>query len=438
MSVLVVEDHPTFSAEPRRALLLRPRSRHSRRGRRGQRRARTARGPPPPDVIICDVDMPGRGRRVHPPGRRAGPRQARWSSRVAWTGSPAATRSQTVCEGYGLQVLGTVEKPLTTRRLSELLGAYRRAAASRAHPAARRRRRRSPRARAGGRIVADFQPIVDLDERASARQQVVARWRDGRARAASRTRSGGARARGLTARSVDRMREALPSAPSSDELDTAGLDMEAVDRDRPRRAHRRALGRPARRGRARERRRPAAHRARGSSARGRAAARRAGCAHATARRGSGCASTAPAARRRASSSSGFPLTARAGSTERSSPGLQADPARVAGLQEAIEIAARQGAATSSAPAARRRRTSSCCCRSVAARAGRLHRRADGRRRARRLGAQLEQPPLAGERRSERPPAHLAALAARAPLLADARGARRRLFVRRLAPGRRGV
>ena len=48
---------------------------------------------------------------------------------------------RSVSEGYGLQVLGAVEKPLTARRLGELLAAYRprRASPVAATPAAARR-----------------------------------------------------------------------------------------------------------------------------------------------------------------------------------------------------------------------------------------------------------------------------------------------------------
>lgn len=78
----------------------------------------------PPDVIICDLEMPGMDgvefiRHVAERGLASAVVIASGLDRRVLN----AVRS--VSEGYGLQVLGAVEKPLTARRLGELLAAYR-------------------------------------------------------------------------------------------------------------------------------------------------------------------------------------------------------------------------------------------------------------------------------------------------------------------------
>ena len=75
-------------------------------------------------MIVCDLEMPGMDgvefiRRVAERGLA--------SAVVIASGLDRRVLSavQSVSEGYGLQVLGAVEKPLTARRLGELLAAYR-------------------------------------------------------------------------------------------------------------------------------------------------------------------------------------------------------------------------------------------------------------------------------------------------------------------------
>jgi DNA-binding SARP family transcriptional activator/EAL domain-containing protein (putative c-di-GMP-specific phosphodiesterase class I) len=116
---------------------------------------------PPPDVIICDIDMP----------RMDGVEFIRHVAERGLAGAVVIASglehrvvhaAEAVSEGYGLQVLGAVEKPLTARRLGELLGGYRRA------PSPTDGERDDAAARVvvdaleQGRIVARFQPIVDL------------------------------------------------------------------------------------------------------------------------------------------------------------------------------------------------------------------------------------------------------------------------------------
>ena len=102
-------------------------------------------------MIICDVDMPGMD-------------GAEFIRRVAERGLASAIAIASgldrrllnaigvVGEGYGLQVLGTVEKPLTARRLSELLDepTARRAATARSRRATRARERSPTTSRTGG------------------------------------------------------------------------------------------------------------------------------------------------------------------------------------------------------------------------------------------------------------------------------------------------
>jgi DNA-binding SARP family transcriptional activator/CheY-like chemotaxis protein len=115
----------------------------------------------PPDVIVCDIDMPGMDgvefiRNVAERGLA--------SAVVIASGldSSVLAAVQDVSEGYGLQVLGAVEKPLTARRLSELLSLYRPARTAAATGS------RPPSAadviealRAGAAEIV-YQPIADL------------------------------------------------------------------------------------------------------------------------------------------------------------------------------------------------------------------------------------------------------------------------------------
>lgn len=78
----------------------------------------------PPDVIVCDVDMPGMDGVEFI--RNVGERQL--ASAVIFASGLDERVLQTVraaSEGYGLQVLGAVGKPLTAAALERLLTAYR-------------------------------------------------------------------------------------------------------------------------------------------------------------------------------------------------------------------------------------------------------------------------------------------------------------------------
>jgi DNA-binding SARP family transcriptional activator/EAL domain-containing protein (putative c-di-GMP-specific phosphodiesterase class I)/AmiR/NasT family two-component response regulator len=132
----------------------------------------------PPDVIICDLDMPAMDgvefiRHVAQRGL---------ASAVAI--ASALDRSlldtvRAVGEGYGLQILGAVEKPLTAMMLSELLSAYR-PPRSIAETETERQLSASEivAALADGGVVAHLDPIADLATGRIAAAEIVPRWRD--------------------------------------------------------------------------------------------------------------------------------------------------------------------------------------------------------------------------------------------------------------------
>ncbi|HTN23448.1 MAG TPA: EAL domain-containing protein [Solirubrobacteraceae bacterium] len=136
----------------------------------------------PPDVIVCDVDMPGMDgvefiRHVAERGLA--------SAVVIVSGLDRSVLQavEAVGQGYGLQVLGVVEKPLTTRRLSELLAGYRPPPSARAGDAPAARTDVELRAALDdGRIGVSFAPIVDLQVGAVTGASAVATWQDGAGR----------------------------------------------------------------------------------------------------------------------------------------------------------------------------------------------------------------------------------------------------------------
>src|SRR4051812_11054194 len=130
---------------------------------------------PAPDIIVCDIDMPGMDgvefiRHVA---------ERRLASAVAIASGLDARLLETVrtvSEGYGLQVLGAIGKPLPAAALERLLAAYRppppgRLSAADGMPAA------VAGALEEGTLAAEFEPIVDLTVGAVSAALVLARWR---------------------------------------------------------------------------------------------------------------------------------------------------------------------------------------------------------------------------------------------------------------------
>jgi EAL domain-containing protein (putative c-di-GMP-specific phosphodiesterase class I)/DNA-binding SARP family transcriptional activator/AmiR/NasT family two-component response regulator len=175
LSVLVVEDHP-FQRRTALALLRGLGVGTLSGAEDGNAALEWLAASSPPDVIICDIDMPGMDgvefiRRVAQRGLASAVAIASGLDRRL------LNAIQSVAEGYGLQILGAVEKPLTARRLTELLDAYR------APP--RRDADRAPaelstsalaEALSSGAVGAAYQPIVDLASGSISAVQLVARW----------------------------------------------------------------------------------------------------------------------------------------------------------------------------------------------------------------------------------------------------------------------
>jgi EAL domain-containing protein (putative c-di-GMP-specific phosphodiesterase class I)/two-component SAPR family response regulator len=174
LSVLVVEDHP-FQRRTALALLRGLGVGTLAGAEDGNAALEWLGGSPPPDVIICDIDMPGMDgvefiRRVAQRGLASAVAIASGLDRRL------LNAIQSVSEGYGLQVLGAVEKPLTARRLNELLEAYRPPARRADGAAAAMSASALADALASDRIVTELQPIVDLASGRVSAAQVVARW----------------------------------------------------------------------------------------------------------------------------------------------------------------------------------------------------------------------------------------------------------------------
>ncbi len=118
----------------------------------------------PPDVILCDVDMPGMDGvefiRHVAEGERAGA-----VILASALDAKVLHAVRAVGEGYGLQVLGAVEKPLTARRLGELLTSYRprpRPGAGATDGAPLVGAAEATAALRDGRIAFHLQPVVDV------------------------------------------------------------------------------------------------------------------------------------------------------------------------------------------------------------------------------------------------------------------------------------
>lgn len=175
---------------------------------------------PPPDVIVCDIDMPGMDGVEfirHVAERRLA------DAVIIASGLDAGVLHavKEVGEGYGLQVLGTIEKPLTARRLSDLLSAYKPGPSADLrdpNPGTADELRAALDER---RVDASFLPIVDLQRGAVSAALAVASWRDtaGMERRVAPER--------LSAELASRLAESMldRAAGLSRDLVTAGVDI---------------------------------------------------------------------------------------------------------------------------------------------------------------------------------------------------------------------
>jgi len=224
LSVLVVEDHP-FQRRTALRLLSSIGVGTLASAPDGVAALQLLAGSPSPDVIICDIDMPGMDgaefiRRVAERGLASAVAIASGLDRRLLNAIGA------VGEGHGLQVLGALEKPLTARRLSELLATYRpplqRATAA---PAGSVAAKALVDALGRGAIAADFQPIVDLCSGRVGAAQLSPCWSDlGSPPIASAQLVAVLEREGLTAAFVDRLAALL--CGELGELDAAG---QAID-----------------------------------------------------------------------------------------------------------------------------------------------------------------------------------------------------------------
>ncbi len=136
-------------------------------------------GSGPPDVIVVDLDMPGMdGVELI---RHVGERDIATAVIISSQLDPKLVHAvEALTESYGLDLLGAIEKPLTARRLAELLAAHRR------EPAGGSGDDRSTTVTAADvaealddkRVVVRFRPMVDLATGSVSGAALVPGWRD--------------------------------------------------------------------------------------------------------------------------------------------------------------------------------------------------------------------------------------------------------------------
>jgi EAL domain-containing protein (putative c-di-GMP-specific phosphodiesterase class I)/DNA-binding SARP family transcriptional activator len=132
-----------------------------------------------PDVIVCDIDMPGMDGVEFI--RHVAARELAGAVVIASALDTKVVQAvRSVSEGYGLQVLGAVAKPLTRRGLTELLATYRRPPRSEPLESADGRTGMSAAdVRAGladGRITVQAQPGVEVATGLVTCADAVPRW----------------------------------------------------------------------------------------------------------------------------------------------------------------------------------------------------------------------------------------------------------------------
>ena len=131
---------------------------------------------PQPDVMICDIDMPGMDgiefiRQV------AGRGLASAVVIASGLDTKVLEAVKLIGEAHGLQVLGALEKPLTARRLAELLASYRRQPVLPAAGAGVSvTTAEVVAAFAEGQITTVFEPTVDLADCRIRGAEAVGQW----------------------------------------------------------------------------------------------------------------------------------------------------------------------------------------------------------------------------------------------------------------------
>lgn len=133
---------------------------------------------PLPDIVICDIDMPGMD------GVEVVTRIAEADLACALVISSGLESNvlravEAICEGHGLHVLAALPKPLTARRLGEVLGQYTRLNRVREeHPLAGALSTTDLRDAFGrGQLRALFEPRVDLTTGAVSSAEAGGSWR---------------------------------------------------------------------------------------------------------------------------------------------------------------------------------------------------------------------------------------------------------------------
>ena len=132
----------------------------------------------PPDVIVCDVATPGLDaveliRHVAEHGLGSG--------LIVMTAADTGVMSaiEVLAEAYGVRLLGAIEKPVTARRLAELIAGHERAAAAAAAEGDAATADEIAAALDAGRLGARFRPMADLATGTVDVVTAVPGWHDG-------------------------------------------------------------------------------------------------------------------------------------------------------------------------------------------------------------------------------------------------------------------
>lgn len=175
LSVLVVEDHD-FQRRSLLRLLAGLGVRTLAEASDGAAALEFLAGSPQPDVIICDIDMPGMDG-VQFINRVAERRLASAVVIASGLDAKVVAAVKAIGESHGVQLLGAVEKPLTSRRVAELLGSYRRPPAQGTrYPGTPVTTAEVVAALAERRMATLFAPVVDLAQCRVSGAEAWGRW----------------------------------------------------------------------------------------------------------------------------------------------------------------------------------------------------------------------------------------------------------------------